>query len=129
MRVKKAGGKVYGADFTAAERKAFARRNQLPEEPHGPESAAAKGQLWACISGVWMRLPTSTTLLPPSKSAMKNSPMLGTKVSTTPERSPGSVRLRDTVRKAFMGAAPRSRAASTKEKPSDSALEYTANII
>ena len=76
-----------------------------------------------------MRLPTSTTLLPPSKSAMKNSPMLGTKVSTTPESSPGSVSLRDTVRKAFMGEAPRSRAASTKEKSSFSALEYTAKII
>ena len=62
-------------------------------------------------------------------SATAVSTMLGTKVSTTPESSPGRVSFRETVRKAFMGEAPRSRAASTRLKSSFSALEYTAKII
>ena len=60
---------------------------------------------------------------------MKNSPMLGTKVSTTPESSPGKVSFKVTVKKARKGEAPRSRAASTKLKSIFSALEYTAKII
>ena len=60
---------------------------------------------------------------------MKNSPMLGMKVRITPERRPGMVSLRVTVKKAWAGLAPRSRAASTRLQSIFSALEYTARIM
>ncbi|MEF2895882.1 MAG: BadF/BadG/BcrA/BcrD ATPase family protein, partial [Senegalimassilia anaerobia] len=46
---------------TAAERKAFARRNQLPEEPHGPESAAAKAHMRNGRLRVWLGIDSGST--------------------------------------------------------------------
>ena len=46
---------------TAAERKAFARRNQLPEEPHGPESAAAKTHVRNRRLRVWLGVDSGST--------------------------------------------------------------------
>ena len=46
---------------TAAERKAFARRNQLPEEPHGPESAAAKAHMRNGRLRVWVGIDSGST--------------------------------------------------------------------
>ena len=91
--------------------------------------AAAKGQLFPRVIWSWIRLPTSTTLFPPRISAMKNSPIDGIKVRITPDKSPGRVSLKLTVQKAFALPAPRSRAASTSDQSSFSALEYTDRII
>ena len=46
---------------TAAERKAFERRNQLPEEPHGPESAAAKSHVRNRRLRVWLGVDSGST--------------------------------------------------------------------
>ena len=46
---------------TAAERKAFTRRNQLPEEPHGPESAAAKTHVRNRRLRVWLGVDSGST--------------------------------------------------------------------
>ena len=46
---------------TAAERKAFTRRNQLPEEPHGPENAAAKTHVRNRRLRVWLGVDSGST--------------------------------------------------------------------
>src|SRR5699024_8095015 len=109
----------------------FRYKNRMREvsSSSATDSAAAKGPLWVFSSCSWIRFPTSTTLLPTRTSAMKNSRMLGTKVSTTPESSPGTVSLKDAVKKARRGEAPRSRASSSRLKSSFSALEYTEKSI
>ena len=93
------------------------------------DSAAANGQLRPLVSCSCMIEPTRTTLLPPRISAIKKSPMDGTKVSTTPDNRPGRVSFSVTVRNAYIGEAPRSLAASTRDQSIFSALEYTDRII
>ena len=46
---------------TAAEHEAFAQRNRLPEEPHGPESAAAKAHTRNGRLRVWLGIDSGST--------------------------------------------------------------------
>ena len=46
---------------TAAEHEAFTRRNRLPEEPHGPESAAAKAHVRNGRLRAWLGIDSGST--------------------------------------------------------------------
>ena len=63
------------------------------------DKAAPKGQLRDEVNCIWMRLPISSFLPPPSRSGARNEPSAGAKTSVAHASAPGFARGQTTRRK------------------------------